>query len=105
MAWLLRVEEGVGLEVHESRDDVGGDLSDADVEGVHVLVEGAALPGDLGLEVGDAPRPTVEELQAHGVADQHARDGTQVVHRAVEAEGAPWAGRARRFGDRLGQGW
>ena len=42
------LEESMGLEAHKPCHKVGGDLGDADVERVHILVVSAALPGNLG---------------------------------------------------------
>src|SRR5437879_10951123 len=49
----------MGLEVHHAGDEGVRNGGNADVEGVHVLVEQAAVRGDLLLEGGG--RPTVRE--------------------------------------------
>ena len=55
------LEERVGLQPHEAGHKVGGNLGNADIENVDVLIEAAALRGDLLFEFRDAA------LQLHEV--------------------------------------
>lgn len=44
---LCGLEERTGLESHEAGHEIIRDLSNTNVEGIHVLVVGAALSGDF----------------------------------------------------------
>src|SRR5439155_24183251 len=60
------LEQRMGLEVHHACDEGVRNGGNADVEGVHVLVEQAAVRGDLLLEGGNA----LLELEKVGVGLQ-----------------------------------